>query len=143
MSGLHRRLAARVLNVGKSRVWMDPSKAEDIGKAITATDIRKLTKKDIIKALPEKIRMVGKTDKRRKGPGRKKGGRYSKLTRKDRWINTVRPLRRMLKEFKSSSQLDNTTYRKLRNLVKGGMFRSRSHLKIYLEQHGMLKKEVK
>jgi hypothetical protein len=28
-------------------------------------------------------------------------------------------------------------------LVKGGMFRSRSHLKIYLEQHGLLKKGEK
>jgi len=28
-------------------------------------------------------------------------------------------------------------------LVKGGQFRSRSHMRIYMEQHGMIKKEEK
>lgn len=141
MSELRRRLASRVLKAGKSRIWMDPGKAEDIGKAITATDVRKLAKKGIIKVLPEKPKKYGKTSKTRKGVGRKKGGMYSKLTRKDRWINTVRPLRRMLKELKLAKQIENRTYRELRNLVKGGMFRSRSHLRIYLEQHGLVRKK--
>lgn len=140
MSGLQRRLASRVLGVGKSRIWMNPAKAEDINKAITAMDIRKLVKKNVIKVLPEKVHGRKKVVKHRKGPGRRKGGMYSSLTRKDRWIKTVRPLRRMLKELKATNQLDNRNYRQLRSLVKGGMFRSRSHLKIYLEQHGLLKK---
>ncbi len=142
MSQLQRRLAARVLKAGKSRIWMDPKKAEDIGKAITATDIRKLVKKNAIKVLPEKVRKTGTTHKKRKGPGRRKGGKQSSLTRKDRWINTVRPLRDMLKELKQGALLSNSDYRKLRGLVKGGVFRSMSHLRIYLEQHDLLKKKV-
>ncbi len=141
MSHLHRRLAARVFKVGKSRIWMDPSKIEDISKAITAMDIRKLGKKNIIKVLPAKVRKGGKSVKVRKGPGSRKGARYSSLTRKDRWIQTVRPLRRMLKELKTGGKIEDKTYRNLRNLVKGGMFRSRAHLNIYLEQHGLLKKK--
>jgi len=45
-----------------------------------------------------------------------------------------------LKELRDSGQIDRPTYRKLYKMVKGGMFRSRAHLKIYLEQHGFLKK---
>jgi|FaiFalDrversion2_1042247.scaffolds.fasta_scaffold01274_3 large subunit ribosomal protein L19e len=141
MVELQRRLASRVLGVGKSRIWMDPSKVEDIKKAITAADIRRLVKKGIIKVLPEKIKVREKVEKKRKGVGRRKGKKYSIVRRKERWINTVRPLRRMLKELKETNQIDNRTYRYVRKLIKGGMFKSRSHLRIYLEQHGLLKKK--
>jgi large subunit ribosomal protein L19e len=141
MVELQRRLASRVLGVGKSRIWMDPSKIEDIKKAITAADIRRLVKKGIIKVLPEKIKVREKVEKKRKGVGRRKGKKYSIVRRKERWINTVRPLRRMLKELKETNQIDNRTYRYVRKLIKGGMFKSRSHLRIYLEQHGLIKKK--
>jgi large subunit ribosomal protein L19e len=143
MSSLQKRLAARILKVGKSRIWLDPSKKKDIDAAITKTDIRKLIKKGYIKALPKKLHKPREKKKRRKGPGRRKGSKFATVTTKERWISTVRPLRQMLKELRDSNQIDRQTYRKLYMLVKGGMFRSRSHLKIYLEQHGLLKKGEK
>lgn len=141
MSSLQKKLAARILKVGESRVWLDPSKTKDIEAAITKIDIRKLIKQGAIKALPEKVHKPREKKKRRKGTGRKKGSMFAKVTAKERWISTVRPLRKMLKELRASQQIDKPTYRKLYLLVKGGMFRSRSHLKIYLEQHGLLKKK--
>ena len=135
---VQRRLAAQILKVGETRVWLDPSKREEIEKAVTKADIRNLIKKGYIKALPEKVGKKKEKRKRRKGPGRRKGGKYAKVKRKERWIKTVRPLRRMLKELKESGKIDSRTYRKLRDLVKGGMFRSRAHLKIYLKQRGLL-----
>jgi len=141
MSSLQKKLAARILKVGESKVWLDPTKAKDIEAAITKIDIRKLIKKDMIKVLPEKIRKPREKTKRRKGAGRRKGSKGAIITEKRRWISTVRPLRRMLKELRSTNQIDKQTYRRLYLLVKGGMFRSRSHLKIYLEQHDLLKKK--
>lgn len=141
MSTLQRRLAAKILKVGESRVWLDPSKREDIEKAITAWDIRKLIKQNAIKSLPPKIHKPREKEKRKRGPGSRKGEKHARFSRKRRWISTVRPLRKMLKELKDSNQLDNATYRKLYRLVKGGMFRSRSHLRIYMEQHDLLKKK--
>lgn len=140
MSSLQKKLASKILKVGESRVWLDPSKQKDIEKAITKWDIRKLIKQGAIKALPEKLHKPRERKKRRRGPGSKKGGKYAIVTRKERWISIVRPLREMLKELKSSKQIDNQTYKKLYKLVKGGMFRSRAHLKTYLEQHDLLKK---
>jgi len=140
---LQRRLAADILKVGKSRVWLDPTKMGEIEKAITRADVRKLIKKGYIKALPEKIHMPKEKRKKKKGLGSRKGTKFSRLSRKRRWISTVRALRNMLRELKSSGQIDNRTYRKLRLLVKGGMFRSRSHLRTYLEQHDLLKEVEK
>jgi len=139
MTSLQKRMAAKVLKVGISRVWLDPAKREDIEKAVTKWDIRKLIKQNAIKALPEKLHRPKERVKKRKGTGRRKGGKYSIVSRKRRWISTIRPLRELLKELKSSGQIDNPTYKKMRLLAKGGVFRSRAHLRLYLEQHHLLK----
>jgi large subunit ribosomal protein L19e len=140
---LQRRSAADILKVGKSRVWLDPTKREEIDKAITRIDVKKLIKKGYIKALPEKLHRPKERSKRRKRAGSRKGKKFSVVSRKRRWVSVVRALRGMLKQLKVSGQIDNKTYRQLRKLVKGGMFRSRSHLKTYMEQHDLLKKVEK
>ncbi len=140
MVSIQKKLAAKVMKAGISRVWLNPEKMKDIEKAITKWDIRKLVKKGDIKTLPEEIKVRTDVKKRKRGPGSRKGKKYSIVPRKRRWMSTVRPQRKMLKELKASVQLDNANYRKLYNLVKGGMFRSRAHLKLYIEQNNMLKK---
>lgn len=140
MVNIQKKLAGKVLKTGISRVWLNPEKMKDIDNAITRWDIRKLIKKGDIKALPEKIKVKSSIKKRKRGPGSRKGKKYSIVPRKRRWMSTVRPQRKMLKELKALDQLDNANYRKLYNLVKGGVFRSRAHLHLYIEQKNMLKK---
>ena len=140
MVSFQKKIAAKILKVGVSRVWIDPSKIEDVRKAVTKADIRKLIRKGVIKALPPKKKRR-KEKKRRKGPGSRKGKLYSRSPKKREWINTVRPLRRYLKELKEKGLIDQKTYKHIYKLVKGGMFRSRAHLRIYLEQHGMLREK--
>jgi len=136
---LQKRLAANVLKVGQSRVVMDPDHFEDIKNAITRSDIRKMINHGYIKVKKTKVK---KPDlykkKRKKGPGRRKGARGAKVTKKRNWINTIRPLRRMLKDLRDKGTIDSRTYRKTYMLIKSGMFRSRSHLKLYLKQKGVL-----
>ena len=140
MVSVQKKLAGKVLKTGISRVWLNPKNMKDIERAITKWDIRKLVKKGDIKALPKKIKIKSAIKKRKRGPGSRKGKKYSIVPRKRKWISTVRPQRKMLKELKASGQLDNAVYRKLYRLVKGGMFRSRAHLRLYAEQNNMLKK---
>ncbi len=142
---MQKKLAADIMKVGKSKVWISPDKdkQKDLQSAITRADIKKLISKGLIKALPTKVKMprTKKEIKKRKGTGTRRGSKYARLTRKQKWMSTVRSLREMLKGLKDEKKLDNATYRKLYMLVKGGQFRSRSHLRIYLEQRGLLKKE--
>ena len=95
MASLQKKLAAKILKVGVSRVWLDPSKKKEIESAITKADIRKLIKKGYIKALPEKLKKPKEKKKRRRGPGRRKGKKYAKVSRKERWNSTVRAVRKM------------------------------------------------
>jgi large subunit ribosomal protein L19e len=134
---LQKRIAAKILKVGISRVWLDPTRKKEIDEAITKADIRKLIKKGAIKVLPEKI----KKPKEKKKKKVRKGAKYAVFPRKERWMSTVRALRKMLKEMKERSEIDNQTFKRLYRLVKGGMFRSKSHLRIYMEQHGLIKKK--
>lgn len=140
MSSVQKKLAAQILKVGESRIWLDPTKQKDIEAAITKADVRRLIKKGYIKALPEKLHRPREEKKRKRGHGSRKGAKGAMMPSKRKWILTVRPLREMLKELRDSGKIDKPTYHTLYKLVKGGMFRSRSHLRTYLEQHELIKK---
>jgi large subunit ribosomal protein L19e len=142
---LQKKLAADILKVGKSRVWLDPdpAKQKELQAAITRADIRRLIKRKVIKTVPTKVSRprTAKERKKRRKTGSRSGPKHARLPKKRRWISTVRPLRSMLKELRAEQQIDNATYRRLYMLVKGGQFRSRSHMRLYMEQHGMMKKK--
>jgi large subunit ribosomal protein L19e len=140
MANLQKKMAAQILKVGKNRVWLDPKHTKDLDASITKADVRKMILKGWVKGLPEKIHKPKEKRKRGRGHGSRKGAKYSIVNRKRRWILRVRPMRAMLKEMKEKQQIDNPTFRKLYGLVKGGMFRSRSHLRLYMEQNNLLKK---
>jgi len=138
---LQKRLAASVLKVGTSRVWLDPEKAEEISKAITKTDIKSLIKKGIIKAKPKlgvskgraRLLRIQRQKGRRRGQGSRKGTLNARLSSKKTWINKVRALRGTLAAYKH--QLDSKFYRELYNKIKGNFFRNVSHLKLYLDKN--------
>ncbi|MBD3155073.1 MAG: 50S ribosomal protein L19e [Candidatus Aenigmarchaeota archaeon] len=135
---LQKRLAADILKVGETRVWISPDHMEEIKNAITRSDVRRMIDHGYIKAKTPKIKKPKEKSKRGKGPGRRKGARGARSPKKKKWMNTVRPLRRMLKELRAEEKIDVKTYRKLYSQVKSGTFRNRSHLKLYLEQRGIL-----
>ncbi|MFH0829633.1 MAG: 50S ribosomal protein L19e [Candidatus Aenigmatarchaeota archaeon] len=134
-----RRIASKILKAGSSRVWMDPNQAAKISQAITRTDIRRLIDKGIIRELPER-KPTPEAGARKQDIGSRKGARGARLRggKKEPWLNIIRPQRQMLNELKPS--LKPMAYRKLYRLVKGGAFRSRTHLKSYVEEKKLLNK---
>ncbi len=142
MGGLsqQKRMASVMLKAGESRVWMNPDHLEDIKNAITRADIRKMINYGYIKAKSEKIK--SKIEKKKKqGIGRRKGSKGARTPEKQKWVNTVRSLRIMLKELKDKEKLDVKIYRKLYLKIKSGAFRSRSHFKVYLKQRGIISED--
>ncbi len=134
---LQRKLAARILRVGKTKVWIDPTHISDVKNAITGFDIRKMISQGYIKALKEKVKFPKKIKRSKRSPGRTRGKAGAVYNKKRRWINTVRPLREMLKKLKAERKIDQATYKHTYMLIKGGAFRSRAHLKLHLEQKGV------
>jgi len=139
---MQKKLAAKVLKVGVSRIWIDPSNLEEVSKAITRYDIKGLIDKGIIKVKPKKGVSRGRARKldeqrrkgRRRGHGSRKGAKKARIPKKRNWINKVRPLRGLLKFLKEQGTITSKEYRELYNKIKGNFFRSKAHLKSYVEK---------
>jgi large subunit ribosomal protein L19e len=144
-----RRLASDLLKCGLNRVWMDQDRLDEIAKAVTKEDIRLLIKGKAIKAKQEKgisnarkKFIVNQKEKgRRRGHGSRKGAKYARLPKKERWIKTIRPIRTYLRTLKDEKKIDATTYRKYYMKAKGGEFRSKRHLETHLVSDGIIKEE--
>ncbi|MBS3054833.1 MAG: 50S ribosomal protein L19e [Candidatus Aenigmarchaeota archaeon] len=140
-----KKIAARVLKCGESRVWFDPARGADIAEAITAADVRRLHMQGAIKELPAKGNSRGraravlaqKRKGRRKGIGSRKGKASAGLSRKESWIKTIRALRDQLNTVRAS--MDHRIYRQVYRKAGSGFFRSRAHMMTYLERNKMLR----
>jgi len=139
---------ARMLGVGKSRVFIDSSKLKEVKEAITKTDLRGLVKKGIIGKKPKRgisrwrvrKRALLKRHGRTKGVGKRKGNKTARNPGKLNWIIRIRNLRELLKILKQKKLITTEVYRKLYLMSKGGFFKNRRHLKTYIEERGLIKK---
>jgi len=142
-------MAASLLKCGANRVWMDHDRIDEIAKAVTKEDIRVLINGKAIKSRQikgissgrKKFNAKQKEKGRRRGHGSRKGAKYARLPRKERWIRTIRPIRLYLKTLRDEKQIDKTTYRRYYRKAKGGEFRSTNHLKTHLMTDGIIKEE--
>lgn len=137
-----KRLAAQILKCSKKRVKFDPDSSSEIKEAITKADIRGLIKDKIISKIPARgvsrgrarKRLVQKRKGKQKGEGSKKGSKGARLPKKKAWMNKIRAQRKLLKLLKKNKIIDGKLYREFYSKSKGGFFRSRRHIKIYLEE---------
>jgi large subunit ribosomal protein L19e len=144
-------MASSILKCGISRVWMDSDRTDEIAKAVTRNDIKILINGGAIKSKQiqgisrGRIRLNQKQKKkgRRKGHGSRKGAKYARQPRKNRWIKTIRPIRAYLKELRSNNSIEKNVYRRYYLKAKGGEFRSKHHLKTHLSSDGFLKEDNK
>jgi len=144
---IQKRLAAEILGVGVSRIWVDPERIEDVQAATTKDDIRKLIKDGVIGVKPVrgisrsrwKIRHEQRKKGRRRGHGKRKGAKTARLSKKEAWMHRIRKIRRYLRYLRDKEIIDRRTYRRLYMLAKGGMFKSLSSLQMYMKEHGIIK----
>lgn len=144
-----KRIASRILKCGTSRVRIREGK--EVEEALTREDIRSLIRKGYIwkeqKKGTSKFNVKQRVRQKRKGrmggQGSRKGTAGARKPGKRKWIESVRPLRRLLRELKESGSIDNRVYRKIYLMIKGGAFRNKKHLLYYLSEHEMLKSKPK
>lgn len=145
-----RRLAADLMKCSKKRVLFDKEELEEIREAITKDSVRDLIKGGVIRRKPIKgisrgrarAKAVQKRKGRQRGPGSRKGKRTARLPKKAAWANKVRPQRAFIQELRDKGYLLPVTYRMLYRKVKGGFFRSRRHVKLYIEEQKLVQKKT-
>lgn len=130
---LKRKLVARMMGVGVDRVWFDPEHLDELTDIDTREDIRILMRKGYIKILPVEGQQR-KEHKKRRGPGSRKGKKTARMPKKQLWMMRVRAQRRFIRMLRDKGRITPKEYRKLYMLIKGGMFRSKAHLKTYIRE---------
>lgn len=141
-----RRMAATILKAGEARVWFDPLKLEEIGKAITKDDVRNLIRKGYIKAPQKKgvprtrgrIRAEKKKKGRQRGRGKMRGTYSARMDEKKRWMQRLRAQRRLLQELRAKEKLE-SGFKTIYLRIKGGSFADKGQLMTYLKEKGYLK----
>ncbi|MDW7977927.1 MAG: 50S ribosomal protein L19e [Candidatus Caldarchaeum sp.] len=139
MLEFQKRLAADLLKCGVSRVKFDPDRLDEIESAITRAEMRRLIQDGAVTKLPARgVSRARVERKKKRGPGSKKGGKYSIVSRKRMWINRVRAQRAYLKKLREQGLLERRNYRLLYSYVKAGNFKSTASLKEFIKLHRMM-----
>ena len=147
MLNVQKRLASGILGCSPKRVVFDTERLSDIKEAITKSDLRALIEQGAIRKLPTRgisrarIRF-SKAQKRkgkRKGHGSRKGAAGARTVRKTAWVNRVRLQRRYLFGLRERKVVDAAQFFEIYRKIKGGFFRSKRHMELYLTEKGILK----
>ena len=141
-----KRMAAEILKCGEGRVWIHPDRQEDVADSITREDIRRrivdgAIKKHSVRGVSRgraRYAAAQRRKGRRRGHGSRRGTKKARLPQKERWMRTIRPMRRLLRELRDEGRITRRTYRKYYLMAKGGMFKSKAHLEQQLLADGRL-----
>lgn len=143
-------MAAQLLKVGQNKVWFNSDRLSDIKEAITKSDLRALIGAKTISVKKQnsqsKVRArrnkLQKSKGNRKGPGSRTGTKTSRLSRKDSWMIKIRVQRGFIRMLKEKKSIENSTYKDLMAKAKGGFFRNKRHIKLFLEERNLFKKNA-
>ena len=144
-----KKLAAKLLKTSYKKIRVAAGALEDFNKAITRSDLRgliavgKVTKNKSNQHSRAGARKTSaqKRKGRQKGHGSRKGTKHSVITRKEKWMARIRTQRKFLKELKEKGLLSAGNYRQVYAKSKGGFFRNKRHIKLYLTEHNLIEKK--
>ena len=144
-----KKLASKLLKASPKRIKFDNQRLADIKEAITKTDIRQLIDEKAIRKINEKGVSRSRANKilsqkskgKRKGAGSNKGKKTARLPKKEAWMSKIRAQRELIKNMREKEVISNDVYRKLYKKSKGGFFRNKRHIKLYIEEHNLIQKK--
>lgn len=151
MEKVQKRLAARIFKTSSKKVRLDPDRKEDIKEAITSADVKGLIEEGLITRKSDIGNSRGRARKlkaqkvkgRRKGHGSRKGKATARQPKKETWMNKIRLQRKFIRELKENNKITNKTYNDLYSKSKGGYFRSKRHIKLYLSEQNLVVENAK
>lgn len=137
-----KRVAADLLGCGVTRVRFDPERLDEIADAITREEIRYLIKDGAIYKAPEQGISRARVREKKRGPGSRKGAKYSRVSRKERWMAKVRAQRRKLRELREKRMITPSDYRRVYLMVKAGTFKSIAAMMDYMKSNKMFRRAI-
>lgn len=135
-------MAAEMLKVGKTKIWVNPDEKNRIKEAMTKDDLRNLIKEGIVKKRKDSFQSKArarelkekKSKGRKRGPGKKTGKKTARSDKKEKWIKNVRAQRKELKRMKDEGVELKKPARKIYAMIKGGFFKGKKYLQTMVEE---------
>ena len=135
-----KRMAADILGVGESKIWVDPTQMPKALEAMTRDDVRNLVSQRIIRKRRDahhsrgsaRILHAQKRLGRKSGMGKRTGTKKARSDPKKQWRLRVRALRATLSAKKKEGTLKGN-YAMYYKQIKGNLFRGKKHLLQILE----------
>ena len=137
-----KRLAADILGVGVNKIRLDKDNIPKVEEALTRTDVRNLLDEGMVYALPPRAGHR-KKEKPRKGRGSRRGQKKAREGGKSLWMTKVRSQRKFLRELLKSGELPREHSHSVYMKIKGGAFKGKAAMRIYLVENKMIKEKVK
>lgn len=141
-----KRMIASFYGVSPKRVKLEPEGLDEIKSAITKSDSLGLVKRRVVIISQKdghsrsraRKRIKQRRKGRQKGQGARKGTHSARVHSKDVWMNAIRTQRAFIKELREKGLISKQVFKEMYLKAKGGFFRSRRHIKIFLEEHNMI-----
>ena len=136
-----KRIIADLLGVGRNRVKIraqTPEEREAVENAASRQDAYDLYAQGIVTVEKPKGHK-GREERKRQGPGSRKGSKYSRKPKKEIWMERIRALRKLLRQLIAEGKVEAKHRRKLYLLIKGGHFKGKRSFLAYLKENGYLK----
>jgi large subunit ribosomal protein L19e len=138
-----KEISATIMKVGVGKIYVDPKQTSKVKEAMTKEDLRGLIADRIIKKRQDNFQSTGRTKLlraqqkkgRKRGHGKRKGTKKSRIGKKETWIKKVRAQRRTLKELQKEkpAEVKIFGYSKLYKQIKGGLFKGKKYLIEHVE----------
>lgn len=130
-----KRMAADILGVGESKVWVDPAQLAKASEAMTRDDIRKLIGERVIRKRQDaqhsrgaaRILHAKKRLGRKSGQGKRTGTKKARSNPRGQWMDRTRALRNALRTLKAGGKIKGN-YGVFYRQIKGNLFRGKKHL---------------
>ncbi len=130
-----KRMAAEIMGVGETKIWVDPTQMTKALEAMTRDDIRNLVAQRIVRKRKDqghsrgaaRILHAKKRVGRKQGQGKRTGSKKARSQPKKMWQDRVRALRTTLRSLKTEGKLKGP-YSEYYRRVKGNYFRGKKHL---------------
>ncbi len=130
-----KRMAAQIMNVGETKVWIDEAQLIKATEAMTRDDVRGLIRQRIVRKRhgnqhsrgAARILRAKKRVGRKSGKGKRSGTKKARMQPKVQWQNRVRALRKTLRKLKAEGKIKEN-YSTLYKQIKGNHFRGKKHL---------------
>lgn len=144
-----KKKAAKLLDCGRNKIWLDPTEPARISEGRTEEQVQKMIDDGLVVQRPNIGQSRGRVRQyrlekyygRHTGFGKRRGTRNARFSDRKIWMLRIKAIRKELKQLREEGRIDRTFYRVLYLKAKGGCFKSRKMMREHIVMEELKRKK--